>query len=188
MEFQITQLLHVLFESLFIGFALIVPILSLLKTNNLKTLRFKELFILQGVQAIRVAGIMNLLLVLPDAYSVYIEQHNVGVTYPVSFQLFTFYPTLAYFILTQLFWFKKLYIKKAALITLCIVLLILPSDWMLTVLATLDAPQVEYIPATWRLHTAGTLARVALNVMIFFFITFMLMTISGKMKQFAEKQ
>ncbi|MES2488021.1 MAG: hypothetical protein V4581_18990 [Bacteroidota bacterium] len=188
MEFQITQLLRVLFESLFIGFAIIIPIVSLIKTSNLKTLLVKDLFVLQAVQAIRVAGIMNLLLALPDAYSVYIEQHSVGVTYPVSFQLFTFYPTLAYFILTQFFWFKKLYMKKSALITLCLFLLILPSDWILTILATLDAPQVEYLPASWRLHTATTLARIGLNIVIFFFTTFSLMVVSGKLKQFTEKK
>jgi hypothetical protein len=186
MDIQITPLLRILFESIFIGFAIVIPILSLAKTSNLKTLRFKELFILQAVQAIRIAGIMNILLVLPDAYSVYIEQSTVGVTYPVSFQIFTFYPPLAYLVLSQLFWIKKLYMNKALLVTVCVILLILTSDWFLTVLATGIGGHVVLMPSSWKMHPAATAARLGLNIMIFFFITFMIMTASGKMKKLAE--
>jgi len=187
MDFHITQLLHILFESIFIGFAIIVPIISLIKTSSLKTLQLKELYILQGVQAVRIAGIMNFLLVVPDAYSVYVEQHQVGVTYPVSFQLFTFYPAVAYLILSQFLWIKKLYIKKSALIMLCIIMLILTSDWLLTILITSTTGHTEYIPSTWRMHPGATVARLGLNIVISFFITFMLMVVSGKMKKLAEK-
>ena len=143
MDFSVTQLLQIFVESLFVGFGILVPIITLIKTANLKALRLKELFILQAVQVVRIAGICYVLLQVPVFYDAWQLQKS-GVTVPGGifsyFGLMLFYSPVFYLIISQCFWFKKLYIKKAALITMSILLLIIPSQQLCTLSPLIFAP------------------------------------------------
>lgn len=164
-----------------------MPIAALVKTSNLKFLQAKELFILQGVQTLRIAGIFYALLSLPDVYAVYFKAaqlgEGIGITFPVSYQLFLFYPPAMYLIFTQLFWVEKLYMKKAALIALCIILLIFPTKNFIAIVTALvgDNPSVAL-----SVYNTNWLARVGLSLVISFFTAFALMVLSGKLKRAAE--
>lgn len=190
MEQGFTGILKLFFESLLAGFAIIIPIVALIKTSNLKTLQFKDLFIIQAVQLVRLSGIFYAMLHIPDVYSVYFSAASltngstVGITFPVSYQLFLFYPPAMYLILTQLFWIKKLYFKKASLITLSLILLILPSR---NFVAVITALQGEDPTIAFALFKSELFIRLALNAVIFFFTTFALMVLSGKLKNVADK-
>lgn len=187
MDLSITSLLKILFESLFIGLAILIPVAVLIRTSNLKFLQAKDLFILQGVQTLRIAGIFYAMLSLQDVYSVYFKAAQVGdgigITFPVSYQLFLFYPPAMYLIFTQLLWIKTLYMKKAALIGLCIILLIFPTKNFIAIVTALvgDNPA-----AALSIYKANFFARVGLSLVISFFTAFALMVLSGKMKKVVE--
>jgi len=190
MENGLTGILKIFFESLLIGFAIILPIAALIKTSNLKTLQVKDLFILQGIQALRIAGIFYAMLHIADVYSVYFSApalsngSAVGISFPVSYQLFLFYPPAMYLVLTQLFWIKKLYFKKSALITLSLILLILPSRNFIAVITALQGDDPSLAFAVFK---AGLFVRIALSVVVAFFTTFALTVLSGKLKNLGDK-
>lgn len=191
MDFTVTNVLKVFLESLFVGFGILIPVFSLIKTSNLKTLAVKELFILQAVQAIRIGGIFYAVLHLPDVYRVYFEhagQEGVvaRVSYPAQMQLQLFFKPVVYLVLTQLFWIKKLYMKKAALIIFSLFLLVIPFwfdifDLIRGYEASYHQPDSGLI---W-----GTIAkRALLNIVVFFFTVFTLMQLGGKLKKIIGEQ
>lgn len=190
MENGITGVLKMFFEALFIGLAILIPIAALIKTSNLKFLQAKDLFILQGIQALRIMGVFYAMLHIPDAYSVYFASSelsngsSVGISFPVSYQLFLFYPPLAYLILTQLLWIKKLYIKKTALIVFCLILLIFPTK---NFVAIVSALQGQDPTSALSVYNANFFARIGLSVVISFFTAFALMVLSGKLKNVVDK-
>lgn len=166
--------------------SLLMGIAAIIRTKNLKFLLAKDLFILQCVQALRVMGVFYALLALPDVYAIYFSSkqlgNGMGISFPVSYQLFLFYPPLAYLILTQLLWIKKLYIKKGALIAMSLMLIVLPGRNFITLLTALmgDSPA-----AILSLFNGNYFARVGLSLMTAFFAGFALMVMSGKMKKVA---
>lgn len=192
MEFTVTSVLKVLIEALFTGFGILVPIFALIRTSNLKTIAIKDLFILQAVQAVRLSGIVYALLQIPVIYSMLKPAETtkaglVSINYPTSFIVTTFFPALVYLIISQLFWIKKTYLKKAPLITLALLLLILPSQSVAALISRLFADSHDYLPSSWTMFTnmmPGNLAvRTLLNMVIFFFTVFTLMLLSGKLKK-----
>jgi hypothetical protein len=186
MDFTVTNVLKVFLESLFVGFGILIPIVSLLKTSKLKNLAVKELFILQAVQAIRIGGIFYAVLHLPDVYRVYFQTTSIEgavarVSYPAQMQLQMFFKPAVYLLLTQLFWIRKLYMKKVALVVFALFLLIIPfwfdiSNLLRGYEASYHQPDSGLI---W-----GTIAkRALLNIVVFFFTVFTLMQLGGKLKK-----
>ena len=185
---SVTDILNILLKSVFVGFGFVIPILALIRTSNIKAIAVKDLFILTAVQAVRIAGIFYFLLAAKDAYTYFFD----GTSYTTSnvsapaYMLFTFFPPAMTVVLSQLFWIKKLYMKKAALITFALLLLILPSDLF-----------VRYL-SHWALGTYGSLwlnfpafpgllSYGLLNIMVFIFIIFIIMLAGGKLKAIADK-
>ena len=188
MDFSVTQLLQIFVESLFVGFGILVPIITLIKTANLKALRLKELFILQAVQVARIAGICYVLLQVPVFYDAWQLQKS-GITVPGGifsyFGLMLFYSPVFYLIISQCFWFKKLYIKKAALITMSILLLIIPSQQFMYFITSYF--RTDYLPSSWTMYTGSLAIKTAINVVMFFCTIFVVMQVSGKLKFLADK-
>ena len=81
-------------------------------------------------------------------------------------------------VLSQLFWIKKLYMKKAALITLALLLLILPSQRILLLLTQASG---KYLPDGT--ETGTLLLRLLLNIIVFIFVTFTIILAGGKLKK-----
>ncbi|MFL9845382.1 hypothetical protein [Flavobacterium rhizosphaerae] len=194
MDVSILTLLKTILQSLFAGFGIIIPIISLIKTSKLNAIRAKELFILQAVHAVRIGGIIYILLCLPDLYSTYMSTGanvdlgsgtgaSVGVSYPEHYLLLLYYPPIMCLLLTQLFWIKKLYIKKFSLIVLSLFLLILPSPQF--IMWVIMIPQ-KFIPSQWQQQPGNTLLRLWLDMVVFFFFIIILMVISGKFKNLRE--
>lgn len=187
-NFSLTTLFQILFTSVFMGFGIVIPILSLIKTANLKGLHFKELFTLQGIQAVRMAGVLNLFLQIPLIYHVWqLQQPHEGIKISMdgsnmaNYGAVIFYAPLLYFILSQLLWIKKLYINKKSLIALALVLLILPSKLVLNFWISLF--HTDYT-VNFKANDVGSVAlQLLLSVVVFFFTTFLLMQLSGKMKK-----
>jgi len=184
-----TAILQTLFTAMFMGFGVLIPLFHLIKTGNLKGIAFKELFILQGIQGIRLAGILNLILQLPLMYNLYALQQPQANGVNVSIQggnlenygWVIFYGPVLYFILTQLLWIKKLYTHRILLIVIALLILILPSQPVLDLWVSLT--HTHYIAAN-RIGQLGNLAiQLTISAVIFFFITFMLMQLTGKMKK-----
>ena len=65
------SLLTIILESIFVGFGIVIPVLSLIRTSNLKTIEVKDLFILTAVQMVRLAGILYIILFAAQAIGWY---------------------------------------------------------------------------------------------------------------------
>lgn len=173
-----TSILNILLTSIFIGFGVVVPIVALLKTSNIEKLKVKELFILTAVQAVRVGGILYFLLFLVDTYL----NWNYVKLYGDQWLYYWFSPLMS-LLLSQLFWIKKLYMKKPALITLALFLLIFPSQRLLLMLRNLHR---NYLPATWSVFQMNPLIELLLNIIVFIFIIITIMLAGGKLKKIKE--
>lgn len=172
---SISDILNILLKSIFVGFGFLIPVFALIKTSNLKTLEFKDLFILTAVHMVRIGGIFYFLLAAKDAYMQYADGTSyttANVSNPV-YMLYMYYPPVITLVLSQLFWIKKLYMKKAALITLALLLLILPSHFALRLMNSL---QNDYLPGSWYITTGDMLKEGALNIIVFFFLAFAIMS------------
>ena len=184
-----TTILQTLFTSLFMGFGFLIPILSLIKISNLKGIHFKELFTLQAVQAVRVSGFFILLLQLPLFYNLWSIQQNQPSGMAVSVQggnlenygWVIFYGPVLYFVLTQLLWIKKMYMNKKLLIAFSLVLLILPSQFVLNFWVA--QMHTHYVTANKAAEAGAFGIQLLLSTVVFFFTTFMLMQFTGKMKK-----
>ena len=93
------SILSIVFKSIFIGFGFTVPLVSLIKTSNLKAVEFKQLFILCAVQALRLAGICYFMLMAYNRYLQYkamsgISNETVSFTFPAEYWLYYFYSPL----------------------------------------------------------------------------------------------
>ncbi|SFQ70729.1 hypothetical protein SAMN05444144_11639 [Flavobacterium akiainvivens] len=179
-------------ESLFVGFGILIPIFALIRTSNLKTIQVKDLFILQAVQAVRLSGIFYAVLQIPMLYTILKPAESatdsmVSISYPASYLVTIFFPALAYLIISQLFWMKKMYVSKTPLIILALLLLIIPSPSVTALVSRLFADGQDYLPSSWTMFTSmmpGNLAvRTLLHIVIFFFTTFTLMLLSGRLKK-----
>jgi hypothetical protein len=185
------SILNALLLSVFTGFGIVIPIVALLHTSNLKKIAVKEAFILSAVQVLRVSGILYFILFCVDAYLQYQAMHGGNQAVVVQSPLFNEYwfaswgGPLMYLLLSQLFWIKRLYIKKTALITLAIMLLILPSQRVITFI-TFSMLSNDYLPSSWTMHYGTTILQVLLNVVVFIFVVFAVMAGTGKLKKLAE--
>jgi hypothetical protein len=185
------SILNALLLSVFTGFGIVVPIVALLHTSNLKKITVKEAFILSAVQVLRVAGILYFILFCVDAYLQYQATNGSAALVTVQLPMFGPYwfaywgPAFMYLLLSQLFWIKKLYIKKAALITFAIMLLILPSQWVITFI-TYSMLSNDYLPSSWTMHYGTTILQVLLNVVVFIFVVFAVMAGTGKLKKLVD--
>ena len=176
---SITDIFNLILKSIFVGFGFIMPILALIRTSNLKALEVKDLFILTAVQAVRVSGIVYFILAAKDAYFVYSD----GVSYEHTnvsagaYWFYVFFSPLMYLVITQCFWIKKLYMKKPALITLSLLLLVLPSSFFMLFLKA-----DTYMPLIKLMFSVGNLSAFLLNIIVFIFITFTIILLGGKLK------
>jgi len=185
MEFAALKLLKSFIDGLFIGFCIVIPILSFIKTN-LKTLHLKELFILQAIKAVRIAGILYALTYLHEVNLVYFQKASAADAIapakllPSAYLSYMFYPPLAYLLLTQLLWIKKAYTNKAALLILCLILLIAPQWFFIMFL--LHISEMDYYQPDSLLLLGNMLRNTFQGLFVLFSITFILMLLSGKLK------
>lgn len=178
---SITDIFNILLKSIFVGFGFIIPILALIKTSNLKALEVKDLFILTSVQAIRVSGIIYFVLALVAVYPFFANDGSVGgvnVDF-TGYGLNLLFSPLMYLLLSQLFWIKKLYMKKAALITLAILLLILPHVRFLSSVKTFSLGSLTTVLSVFNMTN---IILWALNIIVFIFIIFTIILLGGKLK------
>ena len=176
------SLLAIILESIFIGFGLLIPIISLIRTSDLRNIQIKELFILTGVQMVRLAGLLYFTL-----WAIDLSKSRITGPY---WWAYIFTPGL-YLILSQFFWIKKSYMKKAALITLALMLLVMPSlgqNYERFVILTTSLHR-DYLPSGWDGDTLiwGYIASVTLeyvlNIIVFAFINFAVIFASGRLKK-----
>jgi len=183
MEPNFDTVIKALLLSIFIGFGIVIPIVSLVKTSNLKSIEFKNLFIFTGVQLVRITGILYFVLWLLDLYRNYAQYdtNKAGVDYTLFGPLWLVFwmPPILYFVLSQVFWIKKLYLKKSALITFALLLFILPFQKLWVIVSTLIN---EHHRVTEAAPAYTTVAGVALNVVIFIFMVIIIILMSGKLK------
>jgi len=172
------SILNVILRSIFIGFGFLVPFISLINTNNIPKLKFKDLFVLTAVQAVRVGGIIYFILFIIESY---LRQDYVKL-YGNYWILYWFSP-LMYLLLSQLFWVKKLYFKKSALITLALLLLVLPSQLFL---AMVNAVYRNQPVSSLQLSVGNILLEFVLSVIVFIFIIFTIMLAGNKFKKINE--
>lgn len=185
-----TSILNILLRSIFVGFGFVIPIVALLKTSDLTKLKFKDLFVLTAVQAVRIAGPLYFVLWFVQMYLSF----NNSVEAPAGrfsientlfgpYWLIYWFPPLMYLLLSQVFWIKKLYMRKTALITFCILLLILPSQRFVNILTALHR---DYLPSSWSMHIGDMLIEFVLNIIVFIFIMFTIMLAGNKFKQIKQ--
>lgn len=183
MEPNFDSVIKALLLSIFIGFGIVIPIVTAVKSSNLKTIEFKSLFVLTAVQLVRISGILYFVLWLLDLYRNYAQYdtNKQGVDYTLFGPLWLVFwmPPILYFLISQVFWFKKIYTKKSALITFSILLFILPFQKLWIILSGLFN---EYHRVTEASPAFTVVAGVALNIVIFVFLVFTLVLMSGKLK------
>lgn len=184
------SILNALLQSVFTGFGIVIPIVALLRTVNLKKLAVKEAFVLTAVQVLRLAGILYFILFCVDAYFQYTQPYSVGPGVTLESPLFGRYWVLEWFtpimylVLSQLFWIKKLRIKKAGLITLAILLLLLPSRSVLFALTNIGSSKsIQLLINNW----LTILVEAALGCVVFTFAVIAVMSATGKVKKLAEQ-
>ncbi|MNK47222.1 hypothetical protein D3C87_660280 [compost metagenome] len=174
---SITEILNIILKSIFVGFGVIIPILSLIKTSGLKSIEVKDLFILTAVQLVRVSGIIYFILAITGNLGAFSAKNATGEGLGLEYFLYLFFSPLMYLLLTQLFWIKKLYMKKMARITLSILMLILPSSWFLLLVKTENIGTV-----TKAVFTTEVISVFFLNIIVFIFMTFTIILLGGKLK------
>ena len=177
------SLVTVLLKSIFVGFGFTIPVISLIKTSNLKAVEFKQLFILCAVQTLRIAGILYFLLTAVEGYMQYTEMNSLGneqftLSFPANFWIYFFYSAILYLLISQMFWIKKLYHKKPALIMLSLLLLILPSQWLLSIHTK---PGTDFWSGI-KLNLANLGIEFVLNQVVFIFIVITIILTTGKFK------
>jgi len=177
----VTDILNVLLRSIFIGFGILMPLFSLKKSSDLQTIKFKDLFILTAIQLVRIAGILYFIL---GAVALYPLFFNTGGAAAGSVKvdlsgtgMNVIFAPLMTLVITQFFWFKKIYMKRKALIVLPLLLLLLPSALFVAV-----AESRDYLPVLKTAFSWPELLKTAISVVIFFFITFTIMLLGGKLK------
>ena len=176
---SITDILNILLKSIFVGFGFVMPILALIKTSNLKALQVKDLFVLTGIQAVRLAGIIYFILAVKDLYPLYFAGTSyvqVNVDYTNLMVNWMFAPTL-YLLLSQVFWIKKIYMKKKALMIFSLLMLILPSSWFLSLIKGRDYSSVLQVA-----FSGNAILFFLLNIIVFIFIIFTIILLGGKLK------
>ena len=173
-------------RSILIGFGILIPIISLIKTSNLKTVEVKNLFILTGIQAVRIAGLLYFIIWAVDTYTIYADAVAISgglniFKASVFGKMWMMYwlPPVFGLMLTQVLWIKKLYMKKVALITFALLILILPSYLFIKLLSIFDGVDIGN---AGRSTISQTILYYAISIVIFFFITLAIMLMGGKLK------
>lgn len=179
------SILNLILKSIFVGFGIVIPILALVKTSSLRAIEVKQLFILTAVQTVRVAGIPYIILFLVQTYFLYNTRPLSIWPDAAEAMLFgpywlTWFSPLMYFLLSQLLWVKKLYIKRYALVTMSLFLLILPSRRFLMFIQVWYR---DYLPSSWAMYTINPFIEVLLNIIVFTFVIFTIMLANGKFKK-----
>lgn len=181
----------ILLQSILMGFGIVIPILSLVRTSNLKTIAVKDLFILTAVQMVRIAGILYAIVFLVQTYEMYnarAENSWPGAIENMLFGPYWFvywFPPAMTLLLSQLFWIKKLYYKTVARIVLALFLLVLPSARLMVFIANMGKGEMNAIK--FSSVTPFSALEAALNIIVFIFITFAVMLSSGKLKKIYQR-
>lgn len=180
-------------RSIFIGFGIVIPILVLSKTYGEKKVKLKQIFIHTSLQAVRVAGVVYFILYLLQSLLLYNQQSpTIAEARKQAFMfgedwLYYWYPPLIILLLTQVWWVKKIALKKTALVTFGLMLLILPVLTSERVAVLLSGFYRDYVPADeWSFPILTLLAELAINTIVFIFIIFTIMNIGGKFKTLKE--
>jgi hypothetical protein len=173
-------------RAILIGFGILIPVFSLIKTSNLKTVEVKNLFILTGVQTARIAGLLYFIIWAVDTFNFYSDAISIPggfeiIKATILGKLWMLYwlPPVFCLMLTQVFWIKKMYIKKSALITFAIFILILPSYLFIRLLSMVDGKDIGDAAQP---PISQSAIYYAISIVIFFFITFAIMLMGGKLK------
>jgi len=183
---QIHTILSTILQSILIGFGILIPIFSVLKTSNLKTVEAKDLFVLTAIQVVRIAGLFYFIIWALDTYTIYSE--SIGLKDGMNifkFRLFGQFwmlywlPPVFSLLLTQALWIKKMYMKKVALITFALLILILPSYPFILLLSYLKGTDISGFNKNTVLQQV---LYYVLSVVIFFFVTVTIMLMGGKLK------
>ena len=176
-----TDILNILLKAIFVGFGFIIPILALIRTSNLKALQVKDLFILTAVQTVRVSGILYFVLAFVAAYPLLAHSSPTGAAGVkidfTNYAVYLLFAPLMCLLISQLFWIKKLYMKKAALITLSLLLLTLPSDIFFAV-----AQSKDFMPSLKVMFSGTEIIKALISCVMFIFITFTIILMGGKLK------
>lgn len=166
-----------LLQAVIAGFGIVIPLICLIRSSTLKNIAFKEGFILTAVQIVRILGIVNFI-----ANGIFVLRHSQSLGKDRNALILSeLMPALLGLVITQCFWIRKLYHKKAALVTLSLLLLVLPSQWLLAYAVTMDKKFIPDVVAAKNIILAG-----ALGAVVFFFLVFMIMSVSGKLKRLQE--
>lgn len=183
---------EIVLKSIFIGFGIVVPILVLSKTFDGKKIKLKQIFIETSLQTVRVAGIVYFLLyllqslLLNQQITTIIEARKQAMMFGEDW-LYYWYQPLIILLLTQLWWVKKFALKKTALVTFGLMLLVLPVLTSERVVILFSGFHRDYMPADdWSFPILTILAEIAINTVIFIFIVFIIMNITGKFKTLKE--
>jgi len=178
---SVTDILNVLLRSVFIGFGILIPLLAVMRTSDLKKLEFKDLFILTAVQLVRVAGIIYFILGAVAVYPLFFSTGPAAagaVKVDMNgYGMQIIFAPLMTLIITQFFWFKKLYMKRKALIVLPLLLLIVPSALFLKVAQAENVAPILKAAFSWQ-----EIVKTIISIIIFFFITFTIVLLGGKLK------
>jgi len=177
----VTEILNLLLRSVFIGFGFLIPIFAVMKTSDLKKLEFKDLFILTAIQMVRIAGVIYFILGVVAVYPLFFNTGpaaagNVKVDLSAYGMQIIFAPLMT-LIITQFFWFKKLYMRRKALIVFPLLLLIIPSALFLKIAQSENFEPVLRAAFSWQ-----EILKTIISVVIFFFITFTILLLGGKLK------
>lgn len=178
---SVTDILNVLLRSVFIGFGILIPLLAVMRTSDLKKLEFKDLFILTAIQLVRIAGIIYFILGVVAVYPLFFNTGPAAagaVKVDLSaYGMQIIFAPLMTLIITQFFWFKKLFMKRKALIVLPLLLLIIPSALFLKIAQSEDFAPVLKAAFSWQ-----EIVKTVISIIIFFFITFTILLLGGKLK------
>jgi hypothetical protein len=179
------SILSVILGSIFIGFGFVIPIVALLKTSDLTRLKFKELFILTAVQAVRIAGIFYVLIFIAKASFNYYVNDN---SWYLFLEVYSWLLPLLYLIFTQLFWIKKVYLNKIVLVLLSLLIFLSPlasAAWFYLYYTSI-LNEGEFIGTSSLIETSYSLPGVVLNIIVFIFIIITIMLAGNKFKQIKQ--
>ncbi len=181
MNNSITDILNILLKSIFVGFGFVIPLLVLIKTKKTEATSLKEVFITSAIQLLIFSGIVYFILAAKDAYFLYFNNtsHKYINVQDNNYLFYLLFQPFVYLLLSQVFWIKKLRIKKIALITFSLLLLIVPSQWLFAIFTSFHK---DYLPSSMSMNILAVVLEVVLNIVVFIFINITIMAAKGKLK------
>lgn len=182
---DVLSIAYLLLESVFTGFGIVIPILLVFRSSG-REAEVRQTFLHVAVKLAIACGILFFAAWAVQSFYP-AENALVGRAFGPYWWAWWYYPCLM-LVLTQLLWIKKLSSSKVGLVIIALMLFLLPSPKSMELFTImLSETHRDYQPAgeegLWFSVFIGLASRVIIKALVFTFLTFAIMLVSGALRK-----